>query len=120
MTSLPGIPSKNSDQTGAPPAPPRTLVHPAAALLLIGVDALWTIPDMEVFAWIVTIPLCFLAVSIPVFLIQRFLAKNTGLRAFAVALVLGIIAAIPTPIMGTAVGTILLTVAGLRSLGGSK
>jgi hypothetical protein len=103
-----------------PHAPSRALVHPVAAAILIAVDALWTIPDMAVFALIVTIPLCFLAVAIPVFLIQRFLAKDTGLRAFAIALVLGILAAIPTPIMGTAVGTILLAAAGLRSLGGSK
>jgi len=120
LTTLPSIPSKSSEQAGAPPAPSRSLVHPVAALILIGIDALWTIPDMEVFAWILTIPLCFLAVAVPVFLIQRFLAKDSGFRAFAVALVLGILAAIPTPIMGTAVGTILLTVAGLRSLGGSK
>ena len=120
MTTLPSIPSKSSEQAGAQPAPSRPLVHPIAALLLIAVDALWTIPDMEVFAWLVTIPLCFLTVAVPVFLIQKFMAKDSGLRAFTIATVLGILAAIPTPIMGTAVGTILLTVAGLRSLGGRR
>lgn len=118
MTSLPSTPSKNSDRTDAAPA--RQLVHPVSALLLIAVDALWSIPDMAAFAWILTIPLCFLAVSVPTFLIQRFLAKSTTMRSLGVAFVLGVLAAIPTPIMGTAVGTILLTVAGLRSLGGAR
>lgn len=120
MTSLPSTPSKSSEQAGPPPTPSRPLVHPVAAVLLIVVDALWTIPDMDVFAWIVTIPLCFLAVAAPAFFIQRSVAKDPTWRALLKAAVLGILAAIPTPIMGTAVGTILLTVAGLRSLGGRR
>lgn len=120
MTSLPSTPTKNSEQSGTPHPPARQLVHPASALLLIAVDALWSIPDMAAFAWILTIPLCFLAVSVPTFLIQRFLAKSPVMHALGVACVLGALAAIPTPVMGTAVGTILLTVAGLRSLGGTR
>jgi hypothetical protein len=95
-------------------------VHPVSALLLMAVDALWSIPDMAAFAWIITIPLCFLTVSVPTFLIQRFLAKSTVMRSTGTALILGILAAIPTPIMGTAVGAVLLTIAGLRSLGGNR
>jgi hypothetical protein len=120
LTSLPSTPTKNSEQTRTQQPAASPLVHPVSALLLMAVDALWSIPDMAAFAWILTIPLCFLAVSIPTFLIQRFLAKSTVMHALGVAIVLGTLAAIPTPIMGTAVGAILLTVAGLRSLGGSR
>ena len=66
------------------------MVHPVAALLLIAVDALWSVPDMAAFAWILTIPLCFLAVSVPTFLIQRFLAKSTTLQSLGIAFVLGV------------------------------
>lgn len=118
MTSLPTISSKSSEQEGTTVATPtkQPLIHPFSALLLIIVDALWTVPDMAAFAWILTIPACFLAVAIPVFLIQKLMKKDSGGKAFGVAAVLGILAAIPTPITGTIVGTIILGLAGLRSL----
>ena len=139
MTSLPTIPSKSSDQERLPAGLPQAersqdarpqveipktetsgdqpLIHPLSALLLIVVDALWTMPDMAAFAWIVTIPACFLAVFLPTFFIQKLMKKDSAGKAFAVAAVLGILAAVPTPIMGTAVGAIALALSGLRNLG---
>ncbi len=129
MTSLPTIPSKSSDQAqpkvevpkdGAPRTEvPRDqpLIHPLSALLLIVVDALWTIPDMAAFAWLVTVPACFLAVFLPSFFIQKLMKKDSAGKAFAVAAALGVLAAVPTPIMGTAVGAIALALSGLRTLG---
>jgi hypothetical protein len=120
VTSLPDIPSKPSEQNGPAAAAPGNapLIHPVSALLLIVIDALWTLPDMAAIAWIVTIPACFLAVAIPTFLIQKLMKKDSAGKAFGVAAALGVLAAVPTPIMGTAVGAIALGLAGLRSLGG--
>ncbi|HSQ73924.1 MAG TPA: hypothetical protein VLT13_00095 [Bacteroidota bacterium] len=95
----------------------QPLIHPLSALLLIVVDALWTLPDMAAFAWLVTVPACFLAVFLPTFFIQKLMKKDSAGKAFAVAAALGILAAVPTPIMGTAVGAIALALSGLRSLG---
>jgi hypothetical protein len=117
LTSLPSTPLKSSEQGGPQSSASRQLVHPVAAVILIAVDSLWTIPDMAAFAWVVTIPLCFLAVAIPTFLVQRFVKKDSTLKAAAVASGLGVIAAIPTPITGTAVGGIVLALAGIRSMG---
>ena len=126
MTSLPDIPSKNTERhensgQKGPAAAAREnapLIHPVSALLLIVIDALWTLPDMATIAWIVTIPACFLAVAIPTFLIQKLMKKDSAGKAFGVAAALGVLAAVPTPIMGTAVGAIALGLAGLRFLGG--
>lgn len=122
MTTLPTIPSKSSEQVGTTAATPtkQPLIHPFSALLLIVVDALWTVPDMAAIAWIVTIPACFFAVAIPVFLIQKLMKRDSAGKAFGVAAVLGVLAAVPTPIMGTAIGAIALGLAGLRSLEGKR
>lgn len=98
----------------------QPFIHPLSGLLLMVVDALWTIPDMAAFAWIVTIPACFAAVAIPVYLVQKFMGKDPGGKAAAIAAVLGVLAAIPTPVTGTVVGAIVLALSGLRSLGGRR
>jgi len=95
----------------------QPLIHPLSALLLIVVDALWTMPDMAAFAWLVTVPACFIAVFLPTFFIQKLMKKDSAGKAFAVAAALGVLAAVPTPIMGTAVGAIALALSGLRTLG---
>jgi hypothetical protein len=97
-------------------APGRPLVHPLSAGLLIAIDALWTLADWAAFAWIVTIPLSFAAVFIPGYLVQRHLNHNTRGASCAVAAVLGVLAAIPTPVTGTITGTLILALAGIRSL----
>jgi hypothetical protein len=92
------------------------LIHPLSAALLIAVDSLWTIADWAVLAWLVTIPLSFLAVFLPSLLIQKHFRKESLGKSAAVAAFLGVLAAIPTPITGTMVGTLALALAGFRSL----
>ena len=116
---LPGPPSPGDG--GEPrPTPPGggPPIHPLAALLLLVVDNLWNIPDFLVFDWIITVPLSFLTVSIPTFFIQRFLKKNTVGRAIAFALLLGVIAAVPTSVTGTPVGLAILAWTGISALVG--
>jgi hypothetical protein len=113
LTSSTDIPSKPSD---APDAAQKALIHPLSAVLLIAVDGLWTIADWATLAWIVTIPLCFLAVGLPTFLIQKFMKGDATGPSLAVGSLLGVLAAIPTPITGTLVGGVVLALAGLRSL----
>jgi hypothetical protein len=121
LTSLIPIPSKSSDQQEArqeaPPArPAKSLIHPLAALLLMVIDALWTMADWATMAWIFTIPLSFFAVFLPTFFIQKHMNHDSAGKAMAVSAFLGILAAVPTPIMGTTAGAIALGLSGLRSL----
>lgn len=92
------------------------MIHPFSAVLLVAVDALWTLADWAAVLWLVTIPLSFLAVAFPTLLIQKFLNRDPLLRAAAVAAFLGVLAAVPTPVMGTAVGAFVLGLAGWRRL----
>ena len=116
MTSLTPIPSKSSDSGPAAPGQPRPLIHPLSAALLIAVDGLWSMADWAVLAWMVTIPLSFLAAGIPTYLIQKHVNGDMSGRSLAVGAFLGVLAAVPTPITGTVVGGIVLAMAGLRSL----
>ncbi|MDA1183660.1 MAG: hypothetical protein O2930_03325 [Acidobacteria bacterium] len=93
-------------------------IHPWSALVLVVVDNLWTLAGWAVLLWAVTIPLSFLAVSIPTYLIQRYWNGDTPGRALGVSVLLGVLAAVPTPITGTAAGALFLGVAGVRSLKG--
>ena len=117
MTSSTDIQLRSSD---VPPAAEQhsdlNLIHPLSAALLIAVDSLWTIADWAVLAWLVTIPLSFLAVFLPSLLIQKHFRKESLGKSAAVAAFLGVLAAIPTPITGTMVGTLALALAGFRSL----
>lgn len=108
MTSSTATPSRPSDQRRA------LLIHPLSALVLVAVDALWTLADWAAAAWIVTIPLSFLAVAVPAFFIQRGIKQDPAWASAAVAMALGVLAAVPTPITGTVVGTSALALAGIR------
>jgi hypothetical protein len=128
LTSSTPIPSKSSDveqgtvyqDTSRQTAGDQPLIHPLSAALLIAIDSLWTMADWAAFALLVTIPLSFLAVFLPTYLIQRHMKKDPAGKSAAVAAFLATLAAIPTPITGTLVGTFVLAVAGLRSLGLKK
>jgi hypothetical protein len=97
----------------------RNLIHPLSAVVLMGIDALWSMDAWAVFAWMLTIPASFLATFIPAYFIQKNMNGDTGGRAALVAAMLGFLAAIPSPVMGTAVGFAVLALAGLRGgLGG--
>ena len=93
-------------------------IHALSALILVAVDSLWAVFDWLPPIWIVAIPGCFLAVFIPTYLIQRHLKNDSNGRAITFATVLGVLAAIPTPITGTAVGIGLLGWTGLGKIFG--
>ncbi len=114
MTSSTDIQLKSSEAGDTPQD--RPFIHALSALLLMVVDGLWTVADWAAMAWVITIPLSFLAVFVPTFLVQKMINKDTSGRAATVAMLLGVLAAVPTPIMGTAVGAFLLAVSGLRGL----
>jgi len=128
LTSSTPIPSKSSEiqqgtadrDTSQRIVEDQPLIHPLSAALLIAIDSLWTMADWAAFAWLVTIPLSFLAVFVPTYLIQKHFKKDPAGKSAAVAAFLATLAAIPTPITGTLVGTFVLAVAGLRSLGLKK
>jgi hypothetical protein len=111
MVPLEVLPSEKGDSV--PQARDVRPIHALSALILIAVDSLWAIFDWVPPVWIVAIPLCFLAVAVPCFLVQKFLKGDSTGRALAFAAVLGVLAAIPTPITGTSVGIAVLAWSGL-------
>jgi hypothetical protein len=107
----------------APPVLPRSVadgppIHALSALILAAVDNLWLVFEWAPPMWIVAIPLCFLAVAVPTFLIQKYLKQDSNGKAATFATLLGVLAAIPMPITGTAVGVSLLAWTGLGKLMG--
>ena len=91
-------------------------MHPLAAVLLMAVDNLWMLADWNAMTWAVTIPLSFVTVAAPTFLIQRLVKRDPFLRAAWLAVLLGTIAAIPTSLFGTPVGLALLAWTGLSKI----
>jgi hypothetical protein len=117
------VPAKLVPVEVLPPltAPPRSVadgppIHALSALVLAAVDSLWAVFEWAPPLWLVAIPLCFLAVFVPTFLIQRHLKHDGNGRAMTFATLLGVLAAIPLPITGTAVGVSLLAWTGLGKL----
>ena len=88
-------------------------VHPLAAALLVFVDNLWNFADWAVATWIITIPLSFLSVCVPVVFIQRFLHRDGWGKSLGKGLLLGVLAGVPTSITGTPVGIALLAWTGI-------
>jgi hypothetical protein len=91
-------------------------IHPLSALLLVAVDSLWAVFEFAPPLWIVAIPACFAAVFVPTYLIQKHLKQDSPGKALAFATLLGVLAAVPTPITGTPVGLGLLAWTGLGKL----
>jgi hypothetical protein len=108
---------------GRAEAPPKVEVegapiHALSALILVAVDNLWNLAEWAVVDWVFTIPLSFITVFVPVFLLQKYLKKDSNGRALAFAMLLGVLAAVPTSITGTPVGLGLLAWTGLRKMMG--
>jgi hypothetical protein len=110
----PGGGPHRSAFAGGPP------VHALSALTLVAVDSLWAVFDWAPPLWIAAIPFCFLAVFVPVFLIQKNLKGDSTARALTFATLFGVLAAIPLPIAGTPVGLGLLAWTGLGKLVGKS
>ena len=102
--------------TKAPPVGGGAPVHPLAAILLMTVDNLWMLADWNALTWAVTIPLSFITVAVPTFLIQKLVKQDSFVRAAQMGLLLGTIAAIPTSLFGTPVGLALLAWTGLSKI----
>ncbi|MFQ3670387.1 MAG: hypothetical protein SNJ84_02890 [Verrucomicrobiia bacterium] len=101
------------------PRPEGPLIHPLAAICMVVVDLVWTLPEVAGFL-IPVIFLSLLSVGTITFLIQKFIRGDPNGRACAIALFLGVLAAVPTPITGTAVGILVLGMAGLHHLAVGK
>ena len=118
------LPAKVAPVELLPPltAPPKAPghdgppIHALSALILAAVDSLWAVFEWAPPLWIIAIPLCFVAVFVPSFLIQKHLKQDGNGRAVTFATLLGVLAAIPMPITGTAVGVTLLAWTGLGKL----
>ena len=102
-----------------PPVLPRRKLwlHPASGLLILGVDWLFFAPEAMTSgaAALITSPLAFLIVTPGVFLIQRQRNHDSFRAALLKALLGGFVAAIPTSIAGTVLGTLVLVLSGLSA-----
>jgi hypothetical protein len=98
------------------PVASRVPVHPLSAVMLIGVDNLWNLADWAVIGWPISIPLSFLMVAAPVFVLQKVVRRDAFGKALGLSLLLGAIAAIPTSVFGTPVGLALLAWTGIDRL----
>ena len=100
-------------------APPRRKywLHPASGLLVLTVDWLFFAPEAATaeMAAIVTSPLAFVITSTGVFWIQRRKNGDSFGSALLKAFFSGVVAAIPTSIGGTILGTLVLTMSGLSN-----
>ncbi len=92
-------------------------VHPLAALLLLAVDNLWNLAEWAVVTWVVTIPAAFLSVFVPTLMLHRRRLGQSKAKALAWATLLGLIAAVPFSVGGTAIGAGLLAWLGIQRLG---
>jgi hypothetical protein len=91
-------------------------VHPIAALLLLVVDNLWNLADWTILGWFITVPLSFLSVAVPTFILQRKRLLQSSGKALGWAVLLGGIAAVPFSVGGTTIGALLLAWLGIRRL----
>lgn len=92
-------------------APP---IHPLAALVTIVLDGVFAIPELDFLLIPIISPIVGVLGFAATTLVQRFLAKDEWGAAAAKGLVLGIVAGVPYPVVGTAVGVPLLVWAGLH------
>ena len=91
-------------------------IHPLSAMALLLIDNLWMLEEWLIIDWIITIPLCFITVFVPVFFVQKLLHKDSTGRALGYAALLGVIAAVPTSVTGTPVGLAFLAWTGIAKL----
>ena len=114
MTELPAVVSPEQARSSEPP------IHTLSALLLVAVDNLWLLADWAALLWVITIPLSFFSVAVPVYFIQRHMRGDSSGRAMAVSTLLGVVAAVPFSVTGSGVGLALLGYSGLRKIFGRK
>jgi hypothetical protein len=102
-----------------PPPPPRRKywLHPISGLLILGVDWFFFPPEIigGGITAIISSPLAFLIAGTSVFWVQRKKNGDPFGRAILKALLGGFVAAIPTSIGGTLLGTAVLVLSGLSN-----
>lgn len=102
-----------------PPAP----VHVLSAMVVLALDWVWMVFEGLVSMTIlglIALPILSLSVGAVAFMavysIQYFIARDGGGQAFAKAAGMAVLAAVPFPVVGTAIGVPLLAWAGLHQL----
>ncbi len=93
------------------PTPP---IHALAALATIALDGVFGIPELAAVSIPILSPIVGALGFAATTLVQRFVAKDEWGASLAKGLVLGIVAGVPYPVAGTAVGAPLLIWAGLH------
>ena len=94
------------------PAPP---IHPLAAFVTIILDGFFAVFEvLDPFLMFVSSGVIGLMGFLSVTMVQRHIAKDEWGVSIAKGLVMGIVAGVPYPVVGTAVGTPLLVWAGLH------
>jgi len=116
----PPIPVRLERYEESPRRPAATWLHPASALVILGID--WLFFAEEVATFETTLPiaclLAFVSTTAGVFWVQRRKAGDPFRKALLKALFGGFIAGLPTSVAGTILGTFVLVLAGIR--GGRK
>jgi hypothetical protein len=106
--------------SGMPPtavtSPKKPILEPATAGLILAVDWLFFGAEAVTLGWsvLLTSVSAFAITAAGVFWIQRTRSGDSVARAALKALFAGAVAGIPTSIGGTALGTLVLILAGLR------
>jgi len=96
---------------------PDSPIHPLAALVTIALDGVFGVVEIfDPFLLVFTSLGVGVLGGISISLIQRFLAGDSWGAAIAKGLALGIVAGVPYPIAGTAIGAPLLAWSGLHQL----
>jgi hypothetical protein len=94
-----------------PPAP----IHPLAAMVTVVLDNFFGVLDiLDPFFILFTVSLVTMVGTASTTLVQRYLSKDDWGTAIAKGLAMGIIAGVPFPVTGTAIGLPLLAWAGLH------
>lgn len=106
---------------------PEAPVHYLSAMVILALDWIWSLLEGLVtlsFVGMIALPLLSFIIAVAgftaVYSIQYFVAGDRGGEAFAKGIALGILAAVPFPVMGTAIGVPLLAWAGLSRLQASN
>ncbi|MFZ5807164.1 MAG: hypothetical protein ACOY3I_08170 [Verrucomicrobiota bacterium] len=106
-----------------PPQKPISHVgwyHPLAGLVMMALDFGGSVGDVTGFLWVLFLPLVILGIfavsTSAIAFIQIRVAGDDPKTAFTKGAIAGILCAIPTPIFGTALGSIILLKSGLKNL----
>lgn len=114
--------------TYQPTAEPRHItrpapVHPLSSIVTIVLDQFWGVVEIGATLAVAALPaliplilIIFVSCFVPVMLVQRYVDHDTWGEASAKASVMGIVACVPYPVIGTGVGALLLAWAGVHKV----